>query len=272
VGLDNANQTTDPVRDFYESDVLREWQRLDTPVSKLEFYSTLHLIDKYFPKSGHIGDIGGGPGRYTVELLKKGYEVTLFDLSEEFLKFAKTQIESLGLQAKQIIQGDARDLSGLESEAFDAVLLMGPMYHIAAKQERQHILSELKRVLKSEGVALVAYLNAWGVARTGITDFPERYQDMGFLRSMLGERDFGIWHFMTPEAVLAEVETAGFEVMTYAGAEGFAGGMKALLEKLAQEQPEAYDNVVRFAVETCELKQYRDSTDHLHIVCRKKAN
>ena len=86
---------------------------------------------------------------------------------------------------------------------------------------------------------------------------------------MLGSIDIGIWHLSTPTVALEEVSAIGFEVVTYAGVEGFAGGMKVILEKLAVEQPEAYANIVQFAVETCELKQYRDTTDHLHIICRK---
>jgi len=45
--------------------------------------------------------------------------------------------------------------------------------------------------------------------------------------------------------------------------------MGTLLEQLAAENPEAYTNVVQVAAEMCELKQYRDIGEHLHIVVRK---
>ncbi len=35
----------------------------------------------------------GGPGRYTIELAKKGYNLILFDLAEENLEFARKQIK-----------------------------------------------------------------------------------------------------------------------------------------------------------------------------------
>jgi SAM-dependent methyltransferase len=257
------------VRDFYGADALREWQRADTPYSRLEFQSTLHLIGKYFPARGHIADIGGGPGRYTLELLRRGYEVTLFDLTEELLQLARAQIEAAGLHANAVLQGDARDLSALASETFDGALLMGPLYHTAEAQDRTRILSEQKRTLKPGGVALAAYLNSWGVIRTGLTDFPQRFGDLGAARAMLGDFDLGIWHLSTPEGALAEVQSAGFEVIAYAGAEGFAGGMRSTLDSLAKEHPQAYENVVQLAVETSEVAQYRDTTDHLHVLCRK---
>ncbi|WP_432663005.1 hypothetical protein R9X47_20760 [Wukongibacter baidiensis] len=41
-----------------------------------------------------------------------------------------------------------------------------------------------------------------------------------------------------------------------------------LLDYLLEEE---YNNLVKVAVETCEYKQYRDATEHLHIVARKRA-
>jgi S-adenosylmethionine-dependent methyltransferase len=259
---------TKSVREFYESAVLLEWKRLLTPLSKLEFQSTLHLIEKYFPKKGHICDIGCGPGRYAIELLKQGYNVTLFDLSEASLEFAKTQISQMGLQATHIIHSDARNMSTLETNAYDAVLLMGPLYHLPEEDDRKYVLAELRRILKPQGIALIAYLNVWGFTKTSLTDYLKAYKDMSFVRSMLEPINIGIWYLSTPTLALEEVRTSGFEVVSYAGVEGFAGGMKSTLEKIAMEQPETYTNIVQFAVETCELQQYRDTTDHLHIICR----
>ena len=42
-----------------------------------------------------------------------------------------------------------------------------------------------------------------------------------------------------------------------------------MLEELSIVNPQAYANVVQVAAETCELSQYRDSTDHLHFVVQK---
>jgi len=265
------------VRDFYNSNAAHEWERLDKPLCKIEFVSTLRLIDKYFPKQGRVCDIGGGPGRYSIELIQRGYTVTLFDLSDSEIQLARMQLDRLGLSAEQLIVGDARDLSALTSESFDAVLLMGPMYHIIEPEERAGVLRELTRILKPHGTAIVAYLNSWGIMRTGIVDFADWYRDISTLRSMLNEHtftgqrlsNFTESYWATPEAALAEVKKADLEIISYAGVESFAGGMGPLLERLAADNPEAYTNVVQVAAETCELRQFRDSTDHLHIVVRK---
>ena len=40
----------------------------------LEYETTMTFLKKYLPKKGLILDAGGGPGRYTIELAKKGYK------------------------------------------------------------------------------------------------------------------------------------------------------------------------------------------------------
>jgi S-adenosylmethionine-dependent methyltransferase len=265
------------VRDYYNAHAENEQSRLDQPLCRIEFASTLRLIDKYFPKQGKVCDIGGGTGRYAIELLRKGYLVTLFDLSEEEIRLANIQLNKNGLSAENLIVGDARDLSMFESNAFDAALLLGPMYHIVESNERAKVLQELKRILKPQGVAIIAYLNSWGLIKTGLVDFPHWYNDISFLRSMLSEHAFAgqslsgftECYWSTSEAALQEIKEAGLEVVNYAGAESFAGGMGELLDRLAIDNPEAYENVVKVAAETSELVQYRDGTDHLHVVVRK---
>ena len=67
-----------------------------------------------------------------------------------------------------------------------------------------------------------------------------------------------------------EVKEADLEVITSAGVESFAGGLGVLIERLAGDNPEAYEKIVKVAAETCEAEQYRDSPDHLNIIARKK--
>ncbi len=264
------------VRNYYNRNAALEWERLGGPFGRIEFASTLHLIDKYFPSEGRVCDIGGGPGRYAIELARGGYRVTLLDLSEQEIDLARLHLSEQGLAAERLMVGDARDLTALDSQSFDAALLMGPMYHIVEAQERAGVLRELRRILRPRGVAILSYLNSWGIMRTGISDFPHWYGDISVLRSMQEEHvyldekltEFTDAYWSTPEAAQKEIRRAGLELISYAGAEGFAGGMKPLVEQLAEARPDAYENVVQVAAETCELPQYRDATDHLHFVVR----
>jgi S-adenosylmethionine-dependent methyltransferase len=264
------------VRDFYDVNVEREWSRLDEPLGKIEFASTLRLVDKHFPGSGRACDIGGGPGRYSVALAQRGYRVTLVDLSHGLLERAKVALTSEGVSVERLLQADARDLGELPSNHFDAGLLLGPLYHLVERPKRLMALAELRRVLTASGVGIVAYLNSWGILRCGVGDFPERYADLAFMQSLLGETaypggvpGFTECYWSTPEAAFREIREAGLEPVDYCGAEGLAGGMRPMVERMASDHPHGFANLLEVAAATSELPQYRDATEHLHIVVRK---
>ncbi len=265
------------VRNFYDSATEREWERLDAGLARIEFASTLQLIEKYFPANGAVCDIGSGPGRYSIELAKRGYRVTLFDLSRKLLERAERAFAADGVTAERYVQGDARDLGVFDDESFDAVLLLGPLYHLIERGDRSLALSEMIRILKPGGRAIVAFLNSWGLLRTGVAGFPHRFRNPDFLQSLLGERTFDDHerplftecHWSNPEVAAKEIKDAGLRIVSYAGVEGFVGGMAPLLESLRESEPAAFENVLKFAAETSELPQFRDATNHVHFVVEK---
>jgi len=264
------------VRRYYDGDPEREWTRLERPYRRLELATTIHLIERYFPLNGRIADVGGGPGRYTAELLRRGYRVTLVDFSPRAIAFAERQLADQGLSAEQLLCADACDLSALSTGSFDGALCMGPMYHIIEPADRERALREVARVLKPGAPAIIAFLNPWGILRAGLAEFPEAFSQFDLVHALLadwvqsGEQEaFTEAVFLTPPQALRELKEAGFAVLSYAGAEAFAAGMLDELKRISAEDPEAYEHVLRLAAETCELPQYRDCTEHLHAVVRR---
>jgi ubiquinone/menaquinone biosynthesis C-methylase UbiE len=127
--MNNATETYD--------DVEREWNRLVRDAyHSLEFLVTMHHIRKHFPPGGKILDAGGGPGRYSIELCRAGYNVVLFDLSPKCIATAKDKFksepEAVQNRLLEFVLGDIRDLSRFETNHFDAVLCLGgPLTHIS---------------------------------------------------------------------------------------------------------------------------------------------
>lgn len=263
------------VRRYYDGCVDREWERLSRPYRRFELVSTLRLVAEHFPATGHVLDLGGGPGRYTIELLQRGYRVTLIDLAPGNVARARVELDRLGLIADDVREGDARDLGAIPDRAFDAALMLGPLYHILAEEDRRAALAELRRVLCPGAPAIVGFINPWGILRSGLTEFPAEYADEPHIRKLLttcvqaGEQEaFTEAAFVSPPQAIAELRAAGFAVDTYAGVEGFAAGMLDEVEQIAETDAGAYEIILRLVAETCDHPAFRDSTEHVHIVAR----
>src|SRR5688572_6419169 len=113
---------SEAVRQYYDSTVEREWRRLDQPLGRVEFESTLRLIRSYFPESGRVIDVGSGPGRYALELTRSGYRVALVEPAPGLLERARLAFGSEGLRADAFVGGDALDLTAFAADTFDAAL------------------------------------------------------------------------------------------------------------------------------------------------------
>lgn len=120
-----------------------EWGRLDR--EPVEFKVNWHYIKEYLPNTGHVLDNGAGPGKYSMELAKEGYKVTLTDLTPKLVEVAKTKADELNIRGQFLgfYAADARDLNMLPDEHFDASLMLGPMYHLQEEKDRVKALEEL---------------------------------------------------------------------------------------------------------------------------------
>jgi 2-polyprenyl-3-methyl-5-hydroxy-6-metoxy-1,4-benzoquinol methylase len=80
------------VKEWFTKTARGEWRRLQKDTyHQIEFIVTVHFLEKYLPRHGLVLDAGGGPGRYTIELAKRGYNVALLDFAPEMLELAKKE-------------------------------------------------------------------------------------------------------------------------------------------------------------------------------------
>jgi len=169
------------VKEWYRKTADYEWKRLKQDAyHQLEFIVTMRFLERYLPKSGLILDAGGGPGRYTIELAKKGYDVVLLDLVEELLEMAKRKIkrEKVEHKVKQIVEGSITDLSMFDDETFDGVLCLGgPLSHLLDNEQRETAAKELVRVAKREAPIFVSVISRLGLLKTILSEFPKEIID-----------------------------------------------------------------------------------------------
>jgi ubiquinone/menaquinone biosynthesis C-methylase UbiE len=98
---------------------------------QLELARTQELLQRYLPPpSAVIVDAGGGSGVYAGWLARLGYEVHLIDPVPKHVEQARAaSARQTDHPVASIRLGDARRLE-LPDQSVDAVLLLGPLYHL----------------------------------------------------------------------------------------------------------------------------------------------
>jgi len=142
--------------DFYSA--YDEASRLRLGRCPLEHARTQELILRHLPPApATIIDAGGGSGVYACWLAARGYHVHLLDRVPKHVEQARAasaQQPEQPLASAEV--GDARHLPHADASV-DAVLLLGPLYHLVEKEGRLACLREAYRVLRPGGLV-------WGAA------------------------------------------------------------------------------------------------------------
>ncbi|MBQ9300370.1 MAG: class I SAM-dependent methyltransferase [Clostridia bacterium] len=129
--------------------------RLISRHGSVEYLTTMRYIDKYVKPRSRILEVGAGTGRYSIALSRAGHHVTAVELLQHNIEVFKAQLNES--DHIDIFQGNAMDLSRFADERFDAVLVLGPLYHLYSEGDKRAVLSEAKRMLKAGGTLFAAY-------------------------------------------------------------------------------------------------------------------
>jgi SAM-dependent methyltransferase len=257
-----------------------EWRRLaSSPYHRLEFETTLHFLERYLPRSGLVLDAGGGPGRYTIELARRGYEVVLLDLAPANLRFAEKQVKKAKLEEriKQYVRGSIDDLSRFDDGSFDAVLCLGgPLSHILDRRTRTRAVSELIRVCKNGGNVFASVIGGLAVLVAGLTRFQDEIASPHFKRiaergDYYGGRGFTRFHGYTVEELRREFDRKNIEILGMAGLEGVSSGHERELNRLRRD-PRLWRAWMRIHYDTCTDRSVAEMSEHMLIICRKLSN
>jgi SAM-dependent methyltransferase len=207
-----------------------ESTRLQSGPSQLEFTRTKEVIGRWLGRaSSVILDVGGGPGAYSAWLADQGHEVHLVDPVAELVAHAQS-LRGPGRGIASCRVGDARSLDRSDQSA-DAVLLLGPIYHLIDAADRRKALREAFRVLVPGGFLFAAAISRFASALDGLAQ--DLFSDPGFdpivrrdLADGIHENRTGRLELFTtakfhrPDELAAEVQAAGFSVLSIVGLEG----------------------------------------------------
>jgi SAM-dependent methyltransferase len=227
-----------------------EERRLEQGPFLLEALRTRELIQRHTPAApATVVDIGGAAGAYALWLAEAGYTVHLLDPVPRLVAEAQRRSTRHPRPLASCRVGDARSTEFPDASA-DIVLLLGPLYHLTAAQDRARALDETARVLRPGGRLFASAISRWASALDGLVH--DRFQDPQFAaiveqdvrdgqhRNPTGRLDyFTTAYFHRPEDLRAEVLAAGLVIDGLYGVEGPGWILPDVTVRLADEHRRA---------------------------------
>lgn len=266
------------IRGYYEK--RDEEDRLTRGASQLEAERTRRLLGRHLaPPPATVLDVGGAAGFYALWLSGRGYEVHLLDPVERLVKEAQRRSGDVADGLASCRVGGARELP-FEDGSADAVLLLGPLYHLTARGDRLQALSEARRVLRVGGTLFAAAITRWASALDALAKdyfaiqgraaIVARTLEDGQHRNINGAGGFTTAFFHRPEELEDEVRESGLSAVALYAVEGPAGYYPDFDERWADERQR--ENILRLA-EALETERYLlGASPHLLIVAKKEAS
>ncbi len=271
------SETPAEIQEHYGQDY-DEDDRLRSGPGRLELARTQEVIRRSLPAGRlQILDVGGGAGVHAAWLADDGHDVHLIDPVERHVE----QARALAGPARRITAevGDARRLPTPPDSA-DAVLLLGPLYHLTERSDRLLALEEARRVVRPGGVVFVAAISRFASLHDGL--------GRGFLFDPafgpIVERDlrdgqhrnpdrrpgwFTTAYFHRPDELRAEAIEAGYATADVLGVEGVAGWLRDLFDRW--DDPEVRDLILYAARAVESEPSVVGASPHLLMVTRRSA-
>lgn len=246
-----------------------EDNRLRSRHGMVEFLTTMRYIERYLKPGMRVLEIAAATGRYSHALARNGYAVDAVELVEHNIEVFRAN--TTAGERVTIRQGDARDLSFLADETYDVTLLLGPMYHLFAKEDQKKALSEAIRVTKHGGVIFAAYCGneativQFAFQRGMIQE--ERYKNLidpvTFKASSDPAELFQLYRKEDIDALMADLPV---ERMHYVGSDLATNYMRETVDAMNDEM---FDLYLRYHFAVCERSDLVGASHHILDVFMK---
>ena len=259
------------VINYYQN--FNEWERLNAPSGRLEFELTMNIILNALSKEDDILDLGGGPGRYTIELAKLGYDVHLADLSEDLLNEARTKVIEFYLHnVKSIQKINAVNLSAYKDESCNIVLLLGPLYHLTTIEKRQRCIKEVYRVLKPNGTVIASFIpylsGAIGIVERFFFN-PSQVDQENLLEvfktgvfNNKSSNGFQEGYYPTSKEIIELFDSYRFKMKLLRSIRGFGYSREKQIYDLKEKDIKMYDTIIQLINETANNEAILETNGH----------
>lgn len=265
--MTNKSIATSEVIDYYQA--YNEEGRLDRDHShKIEFLTTARYLDRFIAPSSKVLDVAAGAGRYAFYLAQKGHIVSAGDLVDKHVDQMRDGQAKLKIDM-EIFQGNALDLSRFEDSSFDAVLFMGPYYHLLSMDDRTRAVEESIRVLKKGGLLFLAYLPRVSMFMVEVNR-RSKAVDTHFIKEMIengiSDGKESVFYFSDCREVEELIQSLHLQKVSHIAVDGICYLMSNRLNEMSEIE---FGNWLNFHYRTCEDPHLLGYSLHGLVICRK---
>jgi SAM-dependent methyltransferase len=271
------NESEARVGRYYDEVIFEaETKRLED-LFPVEFAITARQLERWIPEGAMVAEVGVGGGQYSELLARRGCRLHLVDVSQRLLEATVARLRAGGLQTQLIGSNcaSATELDYLPAQAFDAVLLLGPLYHLDTLAARQKAMREAARVLKREGLLFAAGINRLAYLRDLFREAPHKVLARStfheqFLRD--GKLDpehappIGYAH-LTTVAEFKDLFADDFAEAAFLAIESFSGPWQQSWTALPAPEAAAWLDLIE---RTATMPEAMGITDHFLYIGRRK--
>ena len=242
---------------------------------RVEFITTVEVLDRYIPQDARILDVAAGTGIYTFYYAEKGHDVFAADITPKHIDIIQDKMKAHSKPLKlQSAVNDATDLSMFNQGQYDVVLCLGPIYHLLDQGDRKKCISECLRVLKSGGILAIAYVNKHYIFPHIVT------RDKRFLKESIMKRvvldsctsasdEDCYWtdaYYSTPEEIEQLLEEFEVERIDHVATDGLSPLLRDTVDSMNDEE---YRVWIDYHMMTCREKSIMGISNHGLLICRK---
>ena len=256
----NEAEQVNAIYNFFDED-----SRLNgSKASRVEFLTTVKVIEDYLRPHSRILDIGAGAGEYSLCFAEKGYAVSAIELADANIAAFKSKIKPE--HKIDLRQGNALDLSCYDDKSFDIVLLFGPLYHLHKAEDRAKAIAEAKRVCADGGKIFFAFITNDMVILTELMWNSRYFAEGDYDKESFRLHDFP-FVFATVDRAVEMISENGVKILRKVAADGVS---ELLQDKINAMDEENYAQYLRYHYYICEKEEFLGMTNHLLIVGEKE--
>lgn len=246
-----------------------------TNARKIEFIITTSTLDNYIKKEHKILEVGAGTGVYSFYYADKGNEVIATDLTPRHVEIIK---EKLSIRDKKVNLCsevvDATDLSRYESESFDLVTCMGPMYHLTEESLRNKCIEECLRVLKKDGILTIAYINKHYILNSVMLRdskylskvFIDKILNTGVIREGENECFWTDAFFTTPSEMESFISNYSIQIVDHVATDGITPFVRDYVDKMNDTE---YSQWLYYLLTSCRDRDILGISNHCLLLVKK---